>query len=267
MIKISLPWIIEAIRALYEVEKIADGSELGQVFGTLYLAQDRTKALLTNSLYSGSISAARQAGNELDSAITEVLKGEMRDAIDLIQLWTIKSAATQFRTVLMAEVGTFPCYFVLTKPPYDTDLILEAGESVFPPDLGTKVPEAVFDAREAGKALAYELATACGFHSFRVLESVVRAFLRQKAGSDAEPRQRNLGVYIRALKSTDANPKTIAALTQIKDLHRNPVAHPDVALTLNEATSILGVVHSAVSSMLNDLPTIRPTTTTISQSE
>ena len=63
MIKISLPWIIEAIRALYEVEKIADGSELGQVFGTLYLAQDRTKALLTNSLYSGSISAARQAGN------------------------------------------------------------------------------------------------------------------------------------------------------------------------------------------------------------
>ncbi len=85
-------------------------------------------------------------------------------------LWQVDYRRQQFRTVFFAELGTLPSYFVLPKAPYDTNLLLEGGEALMPPELASKVPEAVFDVKEAGKALAYELGTSCGFHMFRVLE-------------------------------------------------------------------------------------------------
>jgi len=52
-------------------------------------------------------------------------------------------------------------------------------------DVPAKVPSALFDAREAGKCLAYELPTACGFHIFRATESATR-------GSSVSSRNKSL---------------------------------------------------------------------------
>jgi hypothetical protein len=167
-------------------------------------------------------------------------------------------AVSQF----LAELATLPAYYVLPKPPYDIDTLLQEGEALMPPSLAAKVPEAMFDCREAGKALAFEVGTACGFHTFRVLESVVRRYYKEATGGTAQPKQRNLGVYIAALKTAKADEKIIAALQQLKDLHRNPLVHPEVAIPVEEAISILGMVRSVVAAMLNALPDLPQTTTT-----
>jgi hypothetical protein len=54
------------------------------------------------------------------------------------------------------------------------------------------------------------------------------------------------------------NAKVLAALQQIKDPHRNPLAHPEETLTLEEAVGLFGIVQSAVNAMLKEIPEIKP---------
>jgi len=46
----------------------------------------------------------------------------------------------------------------------------------------------------------------------------------------------------------------LASLQQIKDLHRNPLAHPEETLTLEEAVGLFGIVQSAINAMLKEIP-------------
>ena len=135
---------------------------------------------------------------------------------------------------------------------------------MFPADLVTKVSEAVFDAKEAGKCLAYEVPTACGFHVFRVTESVLRKYYAHVTGGAAPPKVRSLGVYVNALKATKkGDEKILAALKQMTDLHRNPLIHPETVLTVDEAIAIFGIARSAITAMLSALPVVPPTTATV----
>jgi len=119
----------------------------------------------------------------------------------------------------------------------------------------------MFDIREAGKSLAFELPTAAGFHLFRATESVLRKYYVHETGSTAPPKVRNIGVYLNALKiANKGDPKVRAALKQMTDLHRNPLIHPETILTLDEAIAIFGIARSAITAMLSVLP-VQPLTT------
>ena len=178
------------------------------------------------------------------------------------ELWSIQNAYAQYKTALLAELGTFNTYFVTQKGAFDMYSLLGFGETLFPAELGTKVPEALADAREAAKALAYEVPTACGFHTFRVTESVLRKYYVHVTGK-RPPRVRNIGVYLNSLKQTKkGDEKIVTALKQMTDLHRNPLIHPEAILTNEEAIATLGIARSAITAMLAALPVPPPTTTT-----
>ncbi len=51
-----------------------------------------------------------------------------------------------------------------------------------------------------------------------------------------------------------------ASLQQLARLHRNPIIHPEVILTVDEAITILGIVRSVIGAMLAVLPDVPPTT-------
>jgi hypothetical protein len=126
-----------------------------------------------------------------------------------------------------------------------------------------KAPEALFDAMEAGKALAYELATACGFQAFRATESVLKRYYGQMTGKPASPKVRNIGVYINCMRQAKVGDERILSIMkQMADLHRNPLIHPEAVLTMDEAVTILGIARSAITAMLAELPIIPPTTAT-----
>jgi hypothetical protein len=50
------------------------------------------------------------------------------------------------------------------------------------------------------------------------------------------------------------NEKVRAALRQIKDLHRNPLMHPEVQLTVAQAISLVGMAQSCIGAMLEEIP-------------
>ena len=171
-------------------------------------------------------------------------------------------SSSQFKTAFLAELGTFPSYFVTQKGDRDTLTLLDQPWRMFPDDLLAKVPEASYDVAEAGKALCFEVATACGYHVFRATEAVLRRYYSHVTGGKAHPKMRNISVYVRAIRDAKCGDERIlSVIEQMSKLHRNPIAHPEVALTLDEAISVLGMARSVITAMLSALP-FPPQTTT-----
>lgn len=69
------------------------------------------------------------------------------------------------------------------------------------------------------------------------------------------PKPKTMGTYARKLEELKkGDKKTIAALKQLTELHRNPLIHPNDALTLEDAKALMGMCQSVVSAMLKEIP-------------
>ena len=55
------------------------------------------------------------------------------------------------------------------------------------------------------------------------------------------------------LRNCGADAKVLAILEQIKDLHRNPVIHPEVELSNDDAQSLIGIMDSAITAIVADM--------------
>jgi len=178
--------------------------------------------------------------------------------MDAMAIYRLNNALAAFEAVLAAELALIPLYVVTPKGGLVLSDLIESGHVCFPPDLWAKAPEAMKDAQEATRCIAFELPTAAGFHLHRANEAVIRAYFKVVAGSSRAPKTRNMGDYLK--KMTDlgvGDPKVIAALQQLKDLHRNPLMHPDETLeTVDEAISLMGAVRSAMGEMLKTMPDV-----------
>jgi hypothetical protein len=160
---------------------------------------------------------------------------------------------------MQAELSNVDCYYVTQKGGYDTNLLVVNAEKMFPSDLPVKVSEAITDIREAGRCLGYEASTAAGFHILRALESVVRKYWGATAKGKTHPKNKTLGSYVKQLNDNNlGDPKVRAVLQQIKDLHRNPIAHPGDSLSLDETIGLFGIVHSAIAAMIGQIPAPPP---------
>jgi hypothetical protein len=264
MIRLSLPYIFELAEPLEALSRLPEAdAPYSEVSFALFMAQ-WTLENFTTSLYSPYLRTSWQLSQQL----LTVLRGHTANSdqtrqISRWELFGIKNTYSQYKTALHAELGSFNVFFVTQQGGFDMHTLLQTGESLFPADLRTKVPEALVDAREAAKALAYEVPTACGFHTFRVTESVLRRYYSHVTGGAAQPKVRNIGVYLNALRQTkNGDEKILGALKQMTDLHRNPLIHPDVVLTTNEAIATMGMAISIVTAMLVALPVPPQTTTT-----
>src|SRR5262249_13042567 len=137
---------------------------------------------------------------------------------------------------------------------YATPELIERAEKLFSESVRVEMPpEAVEDVRQAGRCIAFELPTAAGFHILRCVESVMLRYMDTLNAKRPKEKLRNWGVYLQILKDAGADEKVIAALDQLRDLHRNPNIHPEETLTLDEALSLLGIAQSAILGMVRDI--------------
>ncbi|WLA69745.1 hypothetical protein QIH77_22770 [Bradyrhizobium diazoefficiens] len=263
MLRVSLPYVFELAEQLDGLSRLPDeDASLNDVYIPLIVGAGAIQGL-TSSIYAPYLRSSYQLSQKLLAAINVETAKTLAETINRWALWGIRDLHGKYKTVLVAELGSFNTYFVTQHGGYDMHSLLMAGESIFPADLGAKVPEAVIDAREAARALAYEVPTASGFHAFRVTESVLRRYYSHITGGKAQPKVRNIGVYLHALKqSKKGDEKILAALKQMTDLHRNPLIHPEVVLTTEESIATLGIARSVITAMLAVLPVEPPTTTT-----
>jgi len=114
---------------------------------------------------------------EIETIANESIEDENR-TLNQYEAANIRLLRDQFRTVLIAELGTFTAFLVTVKEAYDLNALIVSPASLFPSSLLLKVPDSIRDVAEVGRALAFEVPTGCGFHVFRVVEAVLRRYTK-----------------------------------------------------------------------------------------
>lgn len=265
MDKISIPWMIDVIEAIDGLERVQPKLTIGDCFIELYSAKHTLGMLFTYSIYKTYLRISQLKANELFEAIEELIPDEDVDlelVISESKSWQIQELKKDLRLVFLQETSTIPIYLVSPKECYDVAMLLESGQALFPKEILTKAPETAMDMSEVGQCLAYERNTACGFHTFRVVESVLRRYWKEVSDEEADqPKPMTLGNIASQLKKNEfGSEKAVEALKQMSRLHRNPIAHPDVILTSDEAIAAIGMARSVITAMLSELPEVPQTT-------
>lgn len=245
-----------AIRPLVDVKIDANKNDLRLL---LWDAEQWLDVLLNKSIYR--LQTSRASGFELLELIRAVVQecadSKAGDKIEFMLAYNLRTRAQKFENVLAAELQWGQLYLVEPKGGYDLNQLTSNGIAIFPSALAERVPEAIQDAMEAARCLAFALPTAAAFHLHRVNELVLRSYYDTVTNGAPRPDKRNIGAYIDAMKNAHfIDKKIFGALAALKDFHRNPVLHPDDHLeTVEEAIALLGVVNTVISYMLN---AIRP---------
>jgi hypothetical protein len=234
---------------------------------TVYVAESALETLLTRSIFRLKISY--QSGQTLLAAIRR-LKSKIEDtdtdtskSLEWLDAYNISSALIPFEAVLGAELSLVPLYVVAQKAGYDTVILIDNGAVCFPNDVWTKAPEAAADLQQGTKCIAYEVFTASGFHFHRANEAVLRKYWDAASKGKPRPSSRNIADYLNEMdKQGFGDPRVKTALRDLKDLHRNPLIHPEHSLnTAEEAIALMNGVHNVMVYMLQEIPAITPTPT------
>lgn len=228
------------------------GQHVKDIVWTLIGAKTAAADVFRQTVLPLPLSAAAAA--ELWNAITVIVledfaKVDMERDVFPYELWPIVNAATKFETIFAAELQNANTYSVVQKGIYNTaDLIMRAEAALGEALIAISDP-AKIDFGASGRCLAFELPTACGFHTMRATESVLRQYHRLLLGLPANRRSPEMAVCIDQLTKAGENQKLMESLDHIRGLHRNPLMHPEDFLTMDQALQLFDIAKSAITSM------------------
>jgi len=200
------------------------------------------------------VKVCSENGWKLHKILTDLIgKIGKKEKLDAMDAFYLSDGLRQFETVLNAELAQMDTYYVSQKGCYSTPHLILQAEIMFPHTIREFMPqESIEDVRQGGRCLAFELATASGFHFLRATESILHKYYDVISGGQSRPKSRNMGTYIDALEKVPGiDEKVLSVLRQIKNLHRNPIMHPEAVLDMEEALTLLGIVQSAITTMIS----------------
>jgi hypothetical protein len=255
MIRVDGFYLYTTGHSIHPLESISGDAPFGDWALRLMVADGALVQLLDQSIFH--LQTSRTAGEKLLTAIKSLTKDFNRtEAINRYEAYLVTSALGEFEHVLSAEFGMMNLYFVIKKRGYDTMDLIHRGHVLYPPDLAIKVPEAIPDVDIAAKCIAFELPTPAGFHLHRANESVLRRYYDAVTNGAERPKGRNMGDYLVALREKNAgSAEVLSALKDLKDLHRNPLIHPEHSLeSVDEAIGLMGSIQAVTVHMLRAIP-------------
>jgi hypothetical protein len=238
---------------------------IGDARYILYLAEAVLEPLLSRSIFRLKTSAQPgfvllDAVRRLKAKLDATDANELGKPLDWSDAYPVTSALTAFEAVLGAELALTPLYVVMPKGGFDTSVLIEAGVRCFPDDVWEKAPDAIPDLMQGTRCIAFELFTAAGFHLHRANEAVLRRYWDAVTNGAPPPASRNMGDYLKEMNDKDVgDSKVKAALKDLKDLHRNPLIHPEHSLeTADEAIALMNGIHTVMVYMLKEIPLVAP---------
>jgi len=242
------------------------GTSYVDAFLPLLMAESALEPFLLRSVFN--LRTSFQAGQSLLTAIRELrakitAETDPSKILDFADAYGITSRLTAFEAVLGAELALMPVYVVQPKAGYDTPALIESGRVCFPIDLATKVPDAIFDIEQGTRCIAFELFTGAGFHLHRANEAVLRRYWGVVASGKAPPKSGNMGDFLNEMEQNKfGDEKVRAALKDLKNLHRNPLIHPDHTIVdAHEAIALMNSIHVVMVHMLKEIPVVAPANT------
>ncbi len=260
MIRIDAFYFFQIGAALRPLSGITHETTKRETRYKLWTAHHWLEGLLQKSVYT--LRTCVVSGNELLGTLARINDDYGKDDVDLdsniefIDQHYLTTQVQTFEANLSAELQWGNLYLVQPKGGYDLNQLTENGIVLFPSSLASKIPEAIKDAKEAARCIAFELPTAAAFHLHRLNEVVLRHYYEYVTGGKPHPERRIVTKYIDAMKGYQVGDRVVfGALSTLVHLHRNPVLHPEQSLdTVEQAIALLGSVNSVVSYMLSALP-------------
>jgi len=242
---------------LHPLSHIREHSIIRDFYYNLVVSRSSLDDLLRGSLIPLIVS--KSACIELKNAISNILKPQKSEdavnperGLNWSEAFNVTNALSTFETVFSAELQTMDTYFVIQKLAYSTHDLIDNGEKVFPQEIKDKLPEDIIeDVRQACRCMAFELNTAAGYHIMRAAEKTLRTYYSFIIG---KPADKNWGPCVKELEtSKKANSKLLGIFDQIRDIHRNPIMHPDVFLDQSEALTLFDIAKSAITVMVQEM--------------
>ncbi len=265
MEKINLPFFYQLGSLLKPLTEMEVGKSTRV---DIFLASNNANSYVRKLLDAyPALTVCRGSGEELIKATTEILtwlqitpsdEWQKEDPSINLKCRQLLNKAKEFQTVLSAELLKLETYYVSQKGIYDTTALIARTENVLPISMLNKIDQkVVVEIRESGKCLAFDCATASGFHIMRATELILHKYYIHVCTPKSPKRLNNWGAYIEKLKSiknTEVE-EVVAILQQIKDRHRNLIMHPEIVLTPDEAFILFEIAQGAIIAMANVLPT------------
>ena len=257
MQRISLAWFTNLGAALLPLSNTFPGGEVEITTFDLFRVREFLTMLSDEKMYPIDLRASRPVIRDLliqvNYVLNEIDVNRQKSKLEEVK-FNVWSFASRLQTLLEGELAVQPVYHVWPKRAYNIEVLVTEGERLFSLAVIAELnDEEKHNIKEAGKCLAFEVPTAAAFHVFRCAESVLRRYYELVIGHLPKPKMRNWGMYIRNLRKCGADQTVITILEQIKDLHRNPVIHPEKAMENEEALSLIGIIDSALNAMVADM--------------
>jgi len=214
------------------------------------------------------LATSKRAAQKLLESIKSIIPGGIVESLSIpddrafsYQAWSITTPLEELKSVLGNDMPDISSFVTSAKGIYKTDELISRPERHLSEDVQRLLSgHALLDIREAGKCLAFELPTACAFHLWRVVESVMDTYQMHLTGQSFKDSgvKSNWGNYIEALKKAGGENKICVFLDHIRGSYRNPQTHPDEIITVEEARRLFAVAMSAIDQVLR--ATLTPAT-------
>lgn len=264
---------LEKLRAVILADKI---------FGhTLYFSFNEARDSLSRFISSsGGFSAAERAAFDLESSLRSFVFEnfytkdspstpsfeKFGEEFQSWQFHSIKDKITRFGHVFSEECSDTEIYSVDSVGIYRTRTLANEASLRLKHEKFAKIPAACLSEYDsAGRCLAFELPTACGFHALRAVEIMMAVYFSKFLPKAKKPQ--NWGEYIRGLKDLDAKGgkglnlgKIVSLLDRIREVDRNPLMHPDDTLDSVDAETLFSLSAIVIAEIARELsvPDARP---------
>lgn len=272
---IDLTFFVELGAAFKDLEVLPDSPTLWSIyFPALRLRSSIGSIILGPNL---KLSASLHSANQLVSEINSLENTHFRDrdgkwlspeseARDDWIVHSITSKAKELRTVLLAELRTVSSFSVDQTGIFNVGQLVNSAHQAMSESsqvrVGTDV-RAEIDA--AGKCLAFNLPTACGFHAMRAIERIMKMYSAMFFDKSELKKFSNWSHHINALEKLHSqeqlsrpSSEAIALLKQVRDIYRNPLMHPERTLTSEEAATLFHSALAAMSRIAAELVQVEP---------
>lgn len=259
MKRLNLTFFMElgaALRPLSTLPSWADQEEYNaERFSDFRLQVYEARRVVSELLQENSIPLAIPASRPAAKSLLEALTSASRTTdLTRAHVWDVFWKIRPLVTLLHGELAVQSIYHIWPKRAFDTNLLIDKATALFSKEIQDWFTEnETYNVEQAGKCIAFETPTAAGFHLMRAAESVIRRYYALVVGHPPATKDRNWGAYIRVIRKHGGDARILHAIEQIKDLHRNPVIHPEAQLTLAEAVSLIGITESIVGAIYSDM--------------
>lgn len=263
MFRVNEFQVYELAVAVHPLTGVPDSAKYSEV----WFAWMSAKTALQNIFNQRALEVCHSAANDLYLKLKEVVPDDFGEAFDKVHsdpnteeqplgfvVYSIRDAAKAFETILSAELSNSDTYWISPKGTHKTSVLMQSARLELPRNVLKEIPEsAASELDEAGRCLLFDNFTAAGFHLFRATEAVIRKYYESVVGTTPAKKSRNWGSYIKGLKSKNASAKVTGYLDHIREQYRNPVLHPEITLSADDAQVLFGVCISAILMMASEM--------------